>query len=117
MNTDLRVGESCQVKIGKKTYTGQIVSIGKYSYISNHTYMYNISCSVYMHMPIQLKFNMLYIGMETEMKDYEKKFEDGQWLPDDKVLEDAINRVVPVNTNAGTVCCVYISLFVYLGNE
>ena len=66
---------------------------------------------------------MLYIGTETEMKDYEKMFEDGQWLPFDKVLEDAINRVVPVNANAGTVCafpsnymylCVYISLRVYL---
>ena len=31
MSTDLRVGKSCQVKIGKKTYTGQIGSIGKYS--------------------------------------------------------------------------------------
>ena len=32
VSTDLRIGESCQVKIGKKTYTGQIGSIGKYSY-------------------------------------------------------------------------------------
>ena len=51
--------------------------------------------SVYItDMPIQLKFDMLYIGTEIEMKDYEKKFEEGMWLPFDKVLDDATNRVV-----------------------
>ena len=54
---------------------------------------------------------MLYIGTETEMKNYEKKFEDGQWLPFDKAIEDATNRVVPVNTNAGTVC-VFLSNYI-----
>ena len=75
--------------------------------------MYNlVFVSVYItDMPIQLKFDMLYIGMETEMKDYEKKFEDGQWLPFDKVLKDVTNRVVPVNTNAGTVCAFSIQLY------
>ena len=47
---------------------------------------------------------MFYAGMETEMKDYEKKFEDGHWLPFEKVLEDTTNRVVPVSTTAGTAC-------------
>ena len=36
VSTDLRVGKSCQVKIGKKTYTGQIGSIGKYSEVHVH---------------------------------------------------------------------------------
>ena len=40
-----------------------------------------------------------------------KKFEDGQWLPFDKAIEDATNRVVPVNTNAGTVC-VFLSNYI-----
>ena len=76
-------------------------------------YMYNIVfVSVYINnVPIQFKFDMLYIGTETEMKNYEKKFEDGQWLPFDKAIEDATNRVVPVNTNAGTVC-VFLSNYI-----
>ena len=77
--------------------------------------MYNlVFVSVYINnVPIQLKFDMLYIGTETEMKNYEKKFEDGQWLPFDKAIEDATNRVVPVNTNAGIVC-VFLSNYIYL---
>ena len=76
-------------------------------------YMYNlVFVSVYINnVPIQFKFDMLYIGTETEMKNYEKKFEDGQWLPFDKAIEDATNRVVPVKTNAGTVC-VFLSNYI-----
>ena len=43
VNTDLRVRKACQVKLGKKKYTGQIASTGKYSHICD--YMYNLSFS------------------------------------------------------------------------
>ena len=122
MSTDLRVGKSCQVKIGEKTYTGQIGSIGKYPYNTCTCIIFLVLVSVYItDMPIQLKFDMLYTGAVTEMKDYEKQFEDGQWLPFDKVLEDATNRVVTVNKVVlyvffhPTILFVYMSL-VYLGN-
>ena len=71
-------------------------------------------------MAIQLQFNMFYADTKTEMKDYEKKFEDGHWLPFEKVLEDTTNRAVPASTIAGIACaslsnCMLLSLSVYQG--
>ena len=43
-------------------------------------------------------------GTESEMKDYERKFEGGQWLPfgETATLEDSTNKADPVSTTAGT---------------
>ena len=47
----------------------QLVSIPKYMYMYNLVFV-----SVYINnVPIQFKFDMLYIGTETEMKNYEEK--------------------------------------------
>ena len=43
-------------------------------------------------------------GTESEMKDYERKFEGGQWLPfgETATLEDSTNKADPVSTTTGT---------------